>query len=311
MCFLQHKKEKMQLEQFKTEDGIELYIDAETGASFASQSGYSRMSNVPLSTLRDRLSTSRKIDPETAKTLDVSTLDTWRNCIIQTATNGRKVNLLGEDWIADNLAVDNPQLLAVMTKLGVRATLHQWAGYTIKSEKPYSQLTFEEQEDRLLEYAEKLKERRQQVKQLKSQIGNAKEKVKQNLEKFEEFFDDTLPLEENIEKFGKMIIDYREQMMVLEHQKNEIKMSVKDNVNHFIWNKTNCKLTDGERRAFGRLLTKVCQKYNFVFDEKTKRKDGFDLNTNHYPILILERIYGLINSGYNNAFILEAYLEIE
>lgn len=301
----------MKLEQFKTEDGIELYIDQETGASFASQRGYARMSNVAISTLRDRLSTMRKIDPENVKTLAMTTSEIGRSCIIQTVVDGRKVNLLTEDWIVANLAKDNPQLLASMTKLGVRATLHQWAGYKITSEKPYHQLTFEEQEDRLLEYAEKLKERRKQVKQLQSQLGNAKEKVKENLNKFQEFFDETIPLEENIEKFGKMIIDYREQVMVLEHQKNEIKTSLKDNVNHFIWSKDDCKLNDGERRAFGRLLTKVCTKHRFEFDEKTKQKDGYDLNINHYPISILERIYDLINSGYNKAFIIETYVEIE
>lgn len=301
----------MKLEQFRTEDGIELYIDQDTGASFASQSGYARMANINRKTVYNRINTEKLKRADLSESLATQGLDPAHDTVYQVVINNTRITLLTEDWIVDNLATDNPQLLASMTKLGVRATLHQWAGYKITSEKPYHQLTFEEQEDRLLEYAEKLKERRQQVKQLKSQLGNAKEKVKENLNKFQEFFDETIPLEENIEKFGKMIIDYREQVMVLEYQKNEIKTSLKDNVNHFIWSKDDCKLNDGERRAFGRLLTKVCTKHGFEFDEKTKQKDGYDLNINHYPISILERIYDLINSGYNKAFIIETYVEIE
>ena len=169
----------MQLEQFKTDNGIELYIDTETGVSFASQSGYARMGSVALSTLRDRLSPMRKIDPETAKTLDVTDLSTWRNYIIQTVVDGRKVNLLSEDWIVDNLAVDNPKLLAQMTKLGVRATLHKWAGFEIKSEKKEPE-NVGDIGDIAIAAGNEIKRQQKVIIQLESELGNAKQKVKDN-----------------------------------------------------------------------------------------------------------------------------------
>ncbi|MFP4132551.1 MAG: hypothetical protein ACLFTJ_00280 [Halothece sp.] len=74
----------MQLEQFNNNEGIELYIDMETGASFASQRGYARMAGVPESTLRGRLSTSQKITLQGDENLDMSEELTSPNCIVQT-----------------------------------------------------------------------------------------------------------------------------------------------------------------------------------------------------------------------------------
>ena len=301
----------MKLQQFKTDDGIELYIDNETGASVASQSGYARMANINRKTVYNRINTEKLKRVNLSENLATQDLDPAHDTVYEIVINNTRVTLLTEEWIVDNLATDNPKLLAAMTKLGVRATLHKWAGYTIKSEKPYSQLTFEEQEDRLLEYAEKLKERRQQVKKLQSQIGNAKQKVKDNLQLFEEYFDENISLEDNIDKFSEMIIEYRQEIMHLEHQFEDYKEKNKDNVNHFFWEKRNiCTMSEGERRAFGRLITKICNRYNFNFDEKTNVKNGQDLNVNHYPLSLLNRIFNLVNGGHNYAYIVEQFADL-
>ena len=302
----------MQLKQFDNEDGIELYIDMETGASFASQSGYARMAGVPESTLRRRLYQSEKITLQGHENLSMSKELTSPNCIVQTQfrdskNKKRAVNLLNEDWIVKNLGKDNPPLLVKMSKLGVRATLHKMVGFDVKSE-PSTPKTWE---DACIALADQIKAHREDVKQLQSQIGNAKQKVKDNLNQFEGYFDENLSLEENIDKFGEIIITYKKQVMLLEHQKNKLKNSVKDNVNHFTYCKNDCIFDDGSRRSFGRLVKKVCEKYEFDFDERTSNKNGFDLNINHYPISVLERIYDLTNSGYNNAFIIETYVELE
>ena len=305
----------MNLEQFKTDDGIELYIDTETGMSFASQSGYARMSGVSETAVRKRIKTENLIGSEEAEILSQQGVEASHHSVIKAVAKTTRgshvsVNLLNEDWIVKNLQKDNPSLLAKFSKLGVRASLHQMAGFevtstAVKEEAPLSLV------DAAIALAEDLKAKREEVKELQSQLGNAEQSVKDNLEKFESFFDADLSFEENVGKFGEIIISYKEQVMWLNHQKEQLETLTKDNVNHFIYCKGGNKLDDSERKSFGRLVKKICVNHLFDFDEKTNLKDGYDLNNNHYPLCLLERIYDLVCGGYQYAQIVEIYTELE
>jgi phage antirepressor YoqD-like protein len=101
-------------------NGLELIIDNTTGESFASISGYARMSNASKSTIFERLNT---VFYNEIKTAEIST------------TSGLKtVRLISENLIAEWLPRDNPKLASQMMKLGIRLFLHNLAGYNVKSE---------------------------------------------------------------------------------------------------------------------------------------------------------------------------------
>lgn len=101
-------------------DGIELIIDTQTGESFASVSGYARMSGKAQSTISGRLATHRN---EVLKTAE-----------ILTTTGLKTVRLISEDLICQWLPKDNPELASQVLKLGVRLFLHTLAGFRVKSE---------------------------------------------------------------------------------------------------------------------------------------------------------------------------------
>ena len=102
------------------QNGIELIIDTETGESFASISGYARMSGKAQSTISGRLATYRDEALKTAEIL--------------TTTGLKTVRLISEDLICKWLPKDNPELASQVLKLGVRLFLHTLAGFRVKSE---------------------------------------------------------------------------------------------------------------------------------------------------------------------------------
>ena len=101
-------------------DGIELIIDTQTGESFASISGYARMSGKAQSTISGRLATHRNESLKTAEIL--------------TTTGLKTVRLISEDLICKWLPKDNPELASQVLKLGVRLFLHTLAGFRVKSD---------------------------------------------------------------------------------------------------------------------------------------------------------------------------------
>lgn len=108
------------LQRFDGENGIELVINTDTGESFASLAGYSRMSGVEYSTIRKRAERLRDSKPlETAE--------------MQTSSGFRTVTLLNEDTIADWIVSDNPQMARMMLKAGIRVFNHTLAGFNVKS----------------------------------------------------------------------------------------------------------------------------------------------------------------------------------
>ena len=104
------------------QDGIELIINTETGESFASISGYARMSGKIPSTISRRLTMSGLRE----KGLDQAQ--------IETASGLRTVALIPENLICQWLIKDNHELALKVMQLGVRLFLHTIAGFRVKSE---------------------------------------------------------------------------------------------------------------------------------------------------------------------------------
>lgn len=98
------------------QDGIEIYINNTTGESFASISGYARMSGIAKQRISER---SQKLNMKEAEVL--------------TSKGLRTVRLIDETLIVEWLIDDNPDLAKKMLKLGVRVFLHQLSGYEVKS----------------------------------------------------------------------------------------------------------------------------------------------------------------------------------
>lgn len=102
------------------QDGIEIYIDNTTGESFASISGYARMSGLTRQAISKRVNSAAT--KEALKQLEVPTGNGFR-----TAT------VISENLIVEWLIDDNSQLAKKMLKLGVRVFLHQLAGFKVTS----------------------------------------------------------------------------------------------------------------------------------------------------------------------------------
>jgi|GEM_PF-3526038 len=98
--------------------GIEILINSQTGESFASISGYARMSGKDKSTISRRCTVAFK---------------TFLKAQIQTTTGLKTVVLISEDTIIDWIIDDNPALAKRLLKAGVRVFLHELAGYRVTS----------------------------------------------------------------------------------------------------------------------------------------------------------------------------------
>lgn len=105
----------MQLQQYKDNNGIEIYIDLATHEAYCSLAGYSRMANVPYSTVKYRAKGGRFRSLKTAE--------------IPTAGGLQGGQLISEDDIVEWLPHDSAIQATNMMKLGVRTFLHKLAGY--------------------------------------------------------------------------------------------------------------------------------------------------------------------------------------
>jgi hypothetical protein len=123
-------------------DGIELIIDTATGESFASVSGYARMSGVSKQAISKRLQTVNPVNSKTAEILTVSGLKT--------------VNLIPESTIVEWLPKDNPAMASQIMQLGVRVFMHKLAGYEVTTTaiKPKTALELAKEQVKLLEQIE-------------------------------------------------------------------------------------------------------------------------------------------------------------
>ncbi len=130
-------------------DGIELIINTETGESFASISGYARMSGKDRRTITERLGEFPVIKAE-----------------IPTAGGVQGVRLITEDLITTWLPKDNPEIAQKMLKAGVRVFLHQLAGFKVSSTAVQSDLSAQ-----LALFAKQISE------QLRSELAPLKEQL--------------------------------------------------------------------------------------------------------------------------------------
>jgi phage antirepressor YoqD-like protein len=106
------------LQRFE-QNGLELVINTETGESFASVSGYARMSGKNKSTISRRL--------ESVADFLVNKAE------METAQGKRELLLISEDLITTWLPKDNPEMATKMMKAGVRVFLHTLAGFEVNS----------------------------------------------------------------------------------------------------------------------------------------------------------------------------------
>ena len=141
---------------FKTNDGIELVIDTQTGEAFATQAGYSRMSGKASSTISERLKGVRS--------------DYIRMAEILTAGGLQGVRLIPAKLVYKWLLKDNIGLAEAMGEVGATVYIHQLAGYKITSiEKPQSTA------DMLLMYAQAFKEQEQRLQSVEAKLVEVQE----------------------------------------------------------------------------------------------------------------------------------------
>ena len=157
-------------------DGIELIIDTQTGKSFASISGYARMSGKIPSTISRRLTMSglREKGLEQAQ--------------IETASGLQTVVLIPEDVICQWLIKDNHELALKVMQLGVRLFLHTIAGFQIKSdaietnkqlESQIAELTakIEKLDYREVDYIDEILGLKDRIKKLESENSTLEEQI--------------------------------------------------------------------------------------------------------------------------------------
>ena len=107
------------LTRFELTEGLELFIDTETGEAFATVTGYALMANKAKSTISERLQGVRSEDIKTAE--------------IFTPGGLQGVRLIPAKLVFQWLIKDNPELALVMGEVGATVYLHKLAGYTFTS----------------------------------------------------------------------------------------------------------------------------------------------------------------------------------
>lgn len=313
----------MNLDHFKTQDGIELYIDKDSGESFASRAGYARMAGVSENTVKKRINQVK----DKGKSMTLNSYQTLANSAsemgylntkdivlidkIPTDRGVRTGTLITEEKIVEWLEKDNPSILKKISKLGVRATLHQWAGFEVKTVSPNNKPQLPQSYDEaILELAEQIKQRKKltkEVMELNYHLGNIKQTVKDNLEAFDEVFDESKSVEENLSKFTEVTELYFKELARLDHILHSC--ANRDTVNHFIFINEGI-LDKNDRRAFGRLVKITCERLGIKYDAQTRKKDGQDLNCNHYPVTVLQTLLDLFGRGQNYAQIVDIYARL-
>jgi len=153
-------------------DGIELIINTETGESFASISGYARMSGKIPSTISRRL---------TMRGLREKGLDQSQ---IETAGGLQGVALIPEDLICQWLIEDNHELALKVMQLGVRLFLHTLAGFQVKSEaieakSQVAELTakIDKLDYREVDYIDEILGLKDRIKKLESENSTLEEQI--------------------------------------------------------------------------------------------------------------------------------------
>lgn len=159
------------------QDGIELIINTETGESFASISGYARMSGKIPSTISRRLTMS-----------GLREKGLLNQAQIETAAGLQCVELIPEDVICQWLIKDNHELALKVMQLGVRLFLHTIAGFQVKSEAIGTNKQLESQIPELTAKIEKLNYKevdyineilglKDRIKELESENSTLEEKI--------------------------------------------------------------------------------------------------------------------------------------
>lgn len=135
-------------------DGLELIINTETGESFASVSGYARISGKGQSTISERIVKHKVIEAQ-----------------IHTKTGFKTVRLISEDLIVAWLPKDNPEMATKMMKAGVRMFLHTLAGYEVKS----TAIEPKSQAELILMYAQELVKQEKRVDGIEREVNLLRE----------------------------------------------------------------------------------------------------------------------------------------
>lgn len=123
----------MNIELYHNPD-CEILIDKNTGESYCSISGYSRLSDLDKSTISKRLSRGYKgVDKSKLKFAE-----------ILTPGGLQAVSLITEDIITDWIIDDNPEVAKKLLKAGVRLFLQNVAGYKYEPKKQLPEYTAKE-----------------------------------------------------------------------------------------------------------------------------------------------------------------------
>jgi len=101
------------------QNGIELVINTVTGAAYATQSGYARMSGKDRTTIVKRC---KRCEQNTIKTAEIQTAGGIQGC-----------ELIPADVVFKWLVRDNVELAETMGSVGATVYLHQLAGYKVSS----------------------------------------------------------------------------------------------------------------------------------------------------------------------------------
>lgn len=156
------------LENFKTEDGIELVIDTITGEAFVTISGYARMSG------KHKMTISRRVEGVTDGSVKTDE--------IQTAGGLQAVTLIPASLVFDWSFDDNPQLAKAMGQAGATVYLCKLAGFSLKpieteiKPKTTTELLLESVQQ-LVEFEKKQKELEENQKLLESKLEAQIEKM--------------------------------------------------------------------------------------------------------------------------------------
>lgn len=121
----------MNIELYHNPD-CEILIDKNTGESYCSISGYSRLSGIGKSGI------SKRISKLTVSSYEIKSAE------ILTSTGLKTVSLIPEDLITDWIIDDNPEVAKKLLKAGVRLFLQTVAGYKYEPKKQLPEYTAKE-----------------------------------------------------------------------------------------------------------------------------------------------------------------------
>lgn len=186
-----------QLQRFEHE-GLELIINTESGESFATAKGYSRMTGKDYDTIKKRCQRGG-----------------LENAEIPTEQGIKRGTLITEDLIAEWLPKDNPTIATKMMKLGVRAFLHTLAGYKVSSTatkpKELTPLDILEQQVKWMRHTEaelhKAQLEIQELKEFKAEIRQTQQEAVAHLKHLDPPTLTAAPLCTK-EKLNRLIRDY-------------------------------------------------------------------------------------------------------